>query len=395
MAFNRRGFCLGLTACITGSQVLAATGFDGWLTGFQSRAIAAGISPRIVTSALANISHLPGVIKSDRKQAEVSRSLQDYLSSAASPTRLKGGQKALIQYKSLLRKIERSYGVEAEVVVAIWGMESNFGGFRGNTPVLSTLATLAYEGRRAKMFERELIAALKILQAGDTRLKHLHGSSAGAMGHTQFMPSTFLNHAVDFNRDGRRNIWSDDPSDALASTAAYLKAEGWKKSQPWAIEVRLPAGFDPGLTGRIHRRKPREWAKLGVTSASNSRPNRHGAGAIILPAGPSGPAFMIFNNFHVLKRYNYADSYVIAVGHLSDRLAGQGAIRSGFPKQPWNMTTDNRRRLQQRLNAKGFQAGRPDGVIGEKGRAAIRAYEAAQGLRQTGVPSASLLNTLR
>jgi lytic murein transglycosylase len=391
---SRRQFSLGFAASLFATPLLANTGFNRWLTGFRKRARAAGISQRTLDRALKDATYLPKVIKNDQKQAEVTRSLQDYISSAASGARIKGGQKALKRYKTLLKKVERKYGVEKEVVVAIWGMESSFGGFRGKTPVISTLAPLAYEGRRAELFEKELIAALHILQAGDTNPGNMVGSYAGAMGHTQFMPGSFLNHAVDFNGDGRRDIWSDDPTDALASTAAYLKASGWKKGQPWAIEIALPKGFDPALTGRVHVKKRSDWAKLGVKSANGKRLPNHGPGAIILPAGPTGPAFMIYGNFHVLKKYNYADSYVIGVGHLSDRLSGKGAIRSGYPKHPWGMTNDDRKLLQKRLNARGFGAGNPDGVIGEKGRAAIRAYEVSKGLRETGVPSKSLLKAL-
>lgn len=394
MTLTRRGFTLSLAATVLAAPTLANTGFNSWLTGFRKRARAAGISKTTLNKALKGVEYLPGVIKNDRKQAEVTRSLQDYISSAASGSRIKAGQKALKRYKTLLNKIERKHGVEKEVIVAIWGMESSFGGFRGKTPVISTLATLAYEGRRAELFEQELIAALQIIQLGDTSPGNMLGSYAGAMGHTQFMPGSFLTHAVDFNGDGRRDIWSDDPTDALASTAAYLKASGWKKGQPWAIEIALPKGFDPALTGRVHIKKRGDWAKLGIKTANGKRLPNHGPGAIILPAGPNGPAFMIYENFHVLKTYNYADSYVIGVGHLSDRLSGKGAIRSGYPKHPWGMTNDQRKTLQKRLNTRGFGAGNPDGVIGEKGRAAIRAYEKSKGLRQTGVPSKALLNSL-
>ncbi|MCK0126763.1 lytic murein transglycosylase [Gelidibacter sp. F2691] len=377
-------------ATLVPGRLLADSGFSRWLAEFSAKAQAAGASNEAL-KALGKAKYLSSVIKSDRRPAETSRSLQDYISSAASPQRIKGGQKVLSRYPTLLKKIERQYGVPKEIIVAIWGMESSFGAVRGSTPVLSTLATLAYEGRRRDLFEAELIAALQILSSGDVSASRMKGSYAGAMGHTQFMPSSYLLHAVDFNRDGARDIWSDDPTDALASTAAYLQTKGWQKGQPWAIEVRLPKGFDLALTGRVFTRRLRDWGTLGVTDVKGRSFSGSESGALILPAGPTGPVFMIFQNFHVLKTYNYADSYVIGVGHLSDRLAGGRAIQADYPKKPWGMSTKERQALQKRLNDLGFKAGRPDGVIGEKGRAAIRAYEQSEGMPVTGVPSAQML----
>ena len=383
---------LGLGAA---TPLWARTGFDAWLDGFRNRARDAGLRRATLDKGLAGVRYLPKVIELDQRQAEVAKPMQDYLASAASAGRISGGQRALRKWGDTLRRIEKRTGVPAEVVVAIWGMESSFGGFRGSQPVISVLATLAFEGRRAGGFEDELIAALKILQKGHASPGQMIGSHAGAMGHTQFMPSTYLAHAVDGTGDGARDIWGDDPRDALASTAAYLKALGWRKGQPWGVEVALPNGFDAGLTGRVLKRSRKDWAGLGVRLPGGGALPDYGKGGIILPAGPRGPAFMIWENFQVLKGYNYADSYVIGVGHLSDRIAGGGPIRSGFPDKPWGMTTDQRMTLQRRLNAAGFKAGNPDGVIGEKGRAAIRAYEASRGLRETGVPSVALLEALK
>lgn len=393
--YSRRLILAGLTGlALAPRAALANSGFQNWLSGFKKRAAHAGIKPATL-KALNGAQYLSGVIKSDRKPAETAKPLEFYISSAAAPSRIKNGQAKLRKHKTLLAQLERKYGVPKEIIVAIWGMESSFGGFRGKTSTLSALATLAYEGRRRDQFEAELLAALQILQSGDISPAKMRGSYAGAMGHTQFMPSSYLKHAVDHNGDGRRNIWSDDPTDALASTAKFLKANGWSKGPRWGEEVRLPKGFDLALTGRVYPRKMSDWAKLGVTRASGRAVKGSRKGALILPAGPTGPIFMIYPNFHIIKTYNFADSYAIGVGHLADRLAGEGAFRSGYPKKPWGMSTKERVALQSRLNAAGFNAGRADGVIGEKGRAAIRAYEASKGLRETGVPSVSLLKMLR
>ncbi|WP_371169473.1 lytic murein transglycosylase [Aliiroseovarius sp. 2305UL8-7] len=391
---RRRVAGLLLASSLVPQLAWANDGFDAWRKGFRARAAARGI-PENALRSLDKVTFLPKVVQSDKSPAETSRSLGDYLASAASPQRIKGGQVVMSRYPTLLGRIEQRYGVPREVIVAIWGMESSFGAVRGSAPVLSTLASLAYEGRRRDLFEAELMAALEILASGDTSVGRMRGSYAGAMGHTQFMPSSYLQYAVDFNRDGRRDIWADDPTDALASTAAYLRAKGWQQGQKWAVEVKLPKGFDLSRTGRVYSRRLRYWAQQGVTHANGETLRGSQKGALILPAGPTGPVFMIFDNFHVLKTYNYADSYVIGVGHLSDRLAGQSAIQANFPGDPWGMTNEERQELQKRLNDLGFGAGRPDGVIGEMGRAAIRSYEDARGIPVTGVPSRELLVGLR
>ncbi len=394
MFTRRQAAGLLLAASIMPRAAMANAGFDAWRADFRARAAATGL-PADVLRALDDARFLPKVVASDQAPAETSRSLGDYIASAASPQRIKAGQVVMARYPTLLGRIEQEYGVAREVIVAIWGMESSFGAVRGSAPVLSTLASLAFAGRRRALFENELLAALQILAAGDTTAGRMTGSYAGAMGHTQFMPSSYLRYAVDFNRDGRRDIWADDPTDALASTAVFLRAKGWQHGQPWAYEVQLPKGFDLARTGRVYTQRLRDWAQLGVTHASGEKLSGAETGALILPAGPTGPVFMIFDNFHVLKSYNYADSYAIGVGHLSDRLAGGAPIRARFPGEPWGMTTAERQELQKRLNALGFKAGRPDGVIGEMGRAAIRSYESARGVPVTGVPSRDLLAALR
>ena len=266
---------------------------------------------------------------------------------------------------------------------------------RGSDATIRSLATLAFEGRRAAFFEGELIAALKIRQAGDVTPDRMRGSWAGAMGHTQFMPSSFLSYAVDFTGDGRRDIWSDDPTDALASTAAYLKHFGWTRGQPWGVEVVLPRGFDFTLANREIRKSPAEWAQLGVRGADGTAVANYGPAAILLPAGGQGAAFMIFDNFAVLERYNTADAYVIGVGHLSDRILGGAPIRSAWPRDDRALTFAERQELQQRLTAKGFDTQKIDGRIGPLTVNAVRAYQMAEGLMPDGYASLRVLQRLR
>jgi lytic murein transglycosylase len=370
-------------------------GYDAWVAGFRSRALSQGISAATFDNAFAQAGFLPGVIERDRNQTEFTRSLEDYLAIAASEERVANGRTALRQYGPTLSQIEARYGVEPRVVTAVWCMESSYGTRRGNVEVISALSTLAYEGRRGSFFEQQLVAALRILQNGDVSPKGMTGSWAGAMGHTQFIPTSYLAYAVDFTGDGRRDIWSDDPSDALASTAAYLARSGWKHGQPWGVEVRLPAGFNTGQAGRGTRRSPSDWAAQGVRDMDGRTVPDYGPASIIIPMGTSGPAFMIFNNFTVITRYNNAESYVIGIGHLSDRLAGGPPIRGSFPPDAKGMTIADRQELQRRLTAAGFDTQGTDGVIGPNTRAAISGYQQRAGLAVTGEPSLELLAQLR
>ncbi len=368
--------------------------FDAWVAAFRGRAQGQGISTATLDVAFSGAGFLPGVIERDRAQTEFTRTLEDYLAIAASDERIAMGRDMLGQHGGLLREIEARFGVEPQVVTAVWGLESFYGTRRGDVPVISALATLAHDGRRGAFFESQLIAALRILQNGDITPERMTGSWAGAMGHTQFIPTTYLAYAVDFRGDGRRDIWSDDPTDALASAANYLSRSGWRRGQPWGVEVRLPSGFS-GPTGRGTTRTPSAWAAAGVRDMNGRSVPDHGPASIITPQGAAGPAFMIFQNFTVLTRYNNSTNYVIGVGHLSDRLAGGPPIRGSFPPDAQGMTIDDRRELQRRLTARGFDTLGSDGVIGNNTRAAITAYQESVGLAPTGEPSRELLARLR
>ena len=370
-------------------------GFDAWVAGFRGRAAGQGISAGTLDSALRGAGFLPGVIERDRNQTEFTRTLEDYLAIAASEERLSKGRAAMAQYAGVLAEVEARFGVERQVVAAVWGLESFFGERRGSVPVVSALSTLAYDGRRGAFFEQQLVAALRILQNGDTTPERMVGSWAGAMGHTQFIPTSYLAYAVDFRGDGRRDIWSDDPTDALASAAAYLQRAGWTRGQPWGVEVRLPAGFAMGQTGRGSARPVADWTAQGVRDMDGRPVGDFGAASVIIPAGASGPAFMTFRNFTVITRYNNSENYVIGVGHLSDRLRGGGPVRGTFPPDAQGMTLADRQEVQRRLTAAGFDTQGSDGVIGPNTRAAITAYQTRNGLAVTGAPSRELLARLR
>ena len=369
--------------------------FARWLNGFQARARAAGIRQATLDQAFSGVTPDARILERDRNQAEFSRALWEYLDSAVSDTRVANGRAAFDRHRDILAAIERRYGVEAEVVVAVWGLESAYGVMRGDTDIIRAMATLAHDGRRRDFFEQQLIAALRILDAGDVAPRQMTGSWAGAMGHTQFMPTSYLEHAVDFDGNGRRNIWSDDPVDALASTANYLRHFGWTTGQPWGLEVRLPDGFDYALSGETTKRPTGFWTAQGVRLANGGSVPDHGYASILLPAGHNGVALMIFDNFHVIERYNPADAYVIAVGHLSDRIAGGASFAASWPRQDRALTRAEREELQRHLVAAGFHRYGVDGIIGPQTIASVRRYQASVGWVPDGYASLRVLERLR
>jgi len=371
MSISRRHFIIvgaaaGMQACSGGAatrpvlradadyRAVANAGWSNWVAGFKGRAASAGIRPDILELGFRNAGFLPGVIERDRNQTEFKRSFEDYLAIVANDKKIARGRLAFAQQRGRLEAIEARYGVQAHVVAAIWGVESDFGARRGTIPVISATSTLAYEGRRGSFFEKQVLAALRILQTGDTTPGRLVGAWAGAMGHTQFIPTSYQQFAVDFTGDGRRDIWGEDPSDALASTAAYLARSGWQRGQNWGRE-----SADGGL-----------------------QPD------------PGGPRFSVGQNFRAIKRYNNSDSYALGVGHLADRLAGAGPLRTPFGPDKYGLTIDQRKLLQTRLTANGYDTGGADGVIGPKTTAAISAYQRSAGLAVTGTPSVQLLDRL-
>lgn len=372
-----------------------AEGFQDWLAGFRPRALAKGIEPDVLDGALRGVRYDADVVRRDRNQSEFTKTIWDYLGTAVSDLRVSNGKAALKAQSTNLDVIERRYGVDRRIVTAIWGLESAYGTFRGKTPVIGALASLAFDARRSVFFEDQLMAALTILQSGDTTPDRMTGSWAGAMGHTQFMPGSYLDYAVDFTGDGRRDIWSDDPADALASTAAYLKGHGWVEGQPWGVEVTLPRGFDYLLANRNIAKTPNDWAKIGVVGVDGKIVSEPWMASVLLPAGAQGAAFLIFDNFAVLETYNTADAYVIGVGHLADRIGGSASFEGGWPRQDRALTYDERIELQKRLTNAGFDTQKIDAKIGPLTIAAVRAFQVSSGLVPDGYASLGLLKRLR
>ena len=369
-------------------------GLQRFVQSFRSRALASGVSAATYDNAMRFARYNPDVIRLDRKQAEFSRPVWLYLDSAVSDSRISTGREKAAQLSRTMSAIEARYGVPREIVLAVWGMESNFGANRGKMQIIPSLATLAYDGRRGEMFQNQLIAALRILQAGDTDPQHMLGSWAGAMGHTQFMPTSYLEYAVDFTGDGRRDIWSDDPTDALASTAAYLARNGWRQGEAWGAEVQLPSGFNMSQVGKGTRKPTGTWAQQGVTRIGGGALPA-GNGSIIMPAGANGPAILILDNFRALLRYNNSDNYALGVSFLGERIAGRAGIQGSWPRNDRPLSTSERQEIQQRLRAKGFYQGEIDGLFGSATMESVAAYQRSIGVTPDGYPTSILLGQLR
>lgn len=365
--------------------------FAQWQAQFRQQALASGIDAQVFDRAFAQLQLDQAVIDADRSQPEFTRPIWEYLDSAVSASRIANGQKALRQQPELTRIYSR-YGVEPSVLVAVWGMESAFGHNIGNKEVLRSLATLAYAGRRSSFWQSQLLDALRILQAGDCPDGRLIGSWAGAMGQTQFMPSTFLTHAVDLDGDGRRDLWHS-PSDALASAAHYLQAAGWQTGLPWGVAVTLPPGFDYAQADPAIRKTVSQWRQLGVQLHAQLAEQE--SASLLLPAGRQGPAWLVTRNFSSILRYNNATSYALAIGLLSDALQGKPQTALNWPRSDRPLSRSERLELQERLTAQGFDPGPIDGVFGAQTRRALRAYQQSERLAADAYPSLELLNRLR
>ena len=368
-------------------------GFTAWKTSFMAQALQAGIQPQTVRNVLANAQWQPRVVELDGAQPEFTRTPWAYLDSAVSAQRVAQGRAKLAEYASPLESAAARYGVPAEVITAIWGMESNYGSNFGTFRTVDALATLAYEGRRRAWAQKELLAALRIIDQGDITPERMIGSWAGAMGHTQFLPSVFLAHAVDADGDGHRDIWGSVP-DVAASTAAFLAGEGWHRGETWGGEVKLPPNFDYARAELNVRQASTLWATEGVVTMDGQPLPALDDTSIIAPAGARGPAFLVGHNFRTLLRYNNALTYALGVAQLAQQIGGGAPIAATWPRDLQPLSREQTKTLQSALNARGFDTGKPDGVLGPATRAGLRRYQQNEGLAADGYATMDLLNRL-
>lgn len=379
-------------------QASADAGFRKWINDFYPVAAKSGIKKSTYQKAFRGVREPdPEVLRKARHQPEFKESAWSYVDTRVHFTTIQTGQEMARRYDRVLTEIERRYGVHRSVILAIWSVESSYGNVF-NYPdrlhyVPRALATLAYaDRRRAKFARQQLIAALKILQSGKITRTQLNGSWAGAMGHTQFIPTSYLAFAVDHDGDGRKDIWNSVP-DALATAANLLHKNGWRTGKTWGYEVRAPRGASK-YKGKS--KTLAQWARLGFKRPNGKGFPRPGEKAVLkMPAGANGPAFLMLRNFFMIKRYNNSDSYALAVGLLADRIAGYGGVQQKWPKPEGVLSMDERREIQVHLKALGYYRGEIDGNIGSGSQLAIKTFQSRSGLTPDGVPSQKLLNTLR
>ncbi len=359
----------------------------------RAEAGAKGITAKTFDAALAGVEPDQTVLDAMEAQPEFETPVWEYLATLVNSRRISEGQLRLASWRDVLARAESEYGVDRYTIVAVWGVESDYGRIMGKRSLVRSLATISCAGTRQRYFRSELFAALRILQNGDVRPEALRGSWAGAFGHTQFMPSTFQKSAIDFDGDGRRDLVDSIP-DALGSVANFLKRAGWVSGEPWGYEARLPANYE-GPSGRHDRRPVREWSRLGVLRVDGTALTGEGPAALLLPAGTRGPAFIVLRNFDVIHSYNASESYALAIAHLADRLRGAGPLQTSWPTDDAVLSRTGRRELQERLIERGFLAGDADGIVGSRTVAAVKAFQSSAGLPSDGYASASVLKALK
>src|SRR4029078_7276511 len=356
---------------------------------------AAGVKREIFERALQGFTSDPEVVEQANYQPEYVKPIGEYLDRLVSDKRVETGKGKLAEYQALLGTLEARYGVDRPVIVAIWGVESNYGTQPGEKNVIRSLATLICTGTKAKFAKPQLISTLRILQHGDVALDAMNGSWAGAMGHTQFIPTTYNSYAVDQDGDGKRDIWGNIP-DALASTASYLKVSGWRPRETWGYEVALPKGFDPKRVSENTLKPLGEWQKVGIVRVNGEAyPRLTDKASLFAPEGVRGPSFLVLNNFRAILHYNVAKSYALAVGHLADRIRGGGHFLHPWPPEETHVSLEQPTEFQRLLIAQGLMTGEPDGVIGPATLEAVKTYQRSKGLGVDGYPSLTLVKRLQ
>jgi lytic murein transglycosylase len=373
----------------------SAANFRSCLEGLWPAAAKRGVSRASFDRHTAGLTPDLRIMDLMDSQPEFTKSFWEYLDILVSEARIQRGREILAQYRDTFDAVEKSYGVDRYAIAAIWGVETNYSTIVGERPVIRSTATLACVGRRQKYFQEEFLSTLEILHRGDVRPEQLRGSWAGAFGPTQFMPTSFKRFAVDHDGDGRRDV-VDSVADLIASTANNLKKDGWVAGQTWGYEVVLPKTFDFLLADRTKQLSLAEWEQLGIRRAGGQAfPRGTDRGYLLVPAGAQGPAFVMLHNFRVIMKYNPAEAYALAIGHLGDRLRGGTPFVQDWPRHERVLTRTERYELQQLLAQRGFGAGEPDGRLGGRTRLAIREFQARSGQVPDGFASASLLERLR
>ena len=372
---------------------IAPDEFRACLSQIRAEATSNGVAPATLESALLGIEPDTTVIEAMEYQPEFRAPIWDYLAGLVDEQRVEDGRNRLREWATVLGAAEQKFAVDRYTIVAVWGVESDYGRLMGTRPLVRSLATVSCYGSRQKFFRSELVSTLKIIQSGDFAADALTGSWAGAFGQTQFMPSTFLRTAVDFDGDGRRDIVGSVP-DALGSTANYLKRAGWIKDAPWGYEVRLPPSYN-GPSGRREKQALAQWAALGITRIDGSRLEGPGPAGLLLPAGANGPAFLVFRNFDAIYAYNAAESYALAIAHLADRLRGGGPFVARWPTDDRGLSRAERKELQELLLARGYDIGVADGMVGARTRAAIKEFQGSRGITTDGRAGGRVLDALR
>jgi membrane-bound lytic murein transglycosylase B len=369
--------------------------FSSWLADLRKEATSLGITEKTLDEALTDLHPIERVLELDRKQPEFTLTFWKYLDGRVTDQRVERGKKLLKEHAALLKSIERQFGVQPRFLVAFWGLETNFGDYLGGFPVIGSLATLAFDPRRSSFFRNELFAALQILNEGHISPAEMKGSWAGAMGQPQFMPSTFIQNAVDQDNDGRKDIWNSLP-DVFGSAANYLSRSGWDGKRTWGREILLPENFDISLAGLKNKKKLKEWQKLGIRRIDGrDLPAVDISASLFMPAGFSGPAFLVYSNYHVILKWNRSHLYAIAVGHLADRLVDGRPLQSKRPLHEKPLRRTELEEIQKKLTELGFDAGPVDGVIGSQTRTALKHFQTAAGVPADGYPTFEMLEKLR
>lgn len=370
-----------------------AQDFDACVKELRAEAGAGGISAGVIDSAFAGLQPDSTVIERMDSQPEFETPVWEYLAKLVDEQRISDGREMLERWRTALANAERRYGVDRRVLIAVWGVETNYGKRLGRRSLVRSLATLSCNGARQRYFRGELVAALQILQSGDVKPEEMVGSWAGAFGHGQFMPSTFRRSAVDMDGDGRRDIVGSIP-DALGSIGNYLKGAGWVNAEPWGYEVTLPKGFS-GPSGRSNRHDLSQWKQLGIRRVGNKPLTGPDRAALLLPAGTQGPAFLVFTNYNAIHAYNNSESYALAIAHLADRLQGGGPIVAAWPTDERMLSRAERVELQLWLTERGFYSGAADGILGSRTVEAIKAFQSSAGMAADGYASSRVLAALR